>query len=222
MTRPLDVEALKQIALLGALDDAVEIASAQFAGLLELSQQSASRRLIELAEAGLVAREMGVRRQRLRITPKGRTILEAEHLVYQRLFGAPSELTLSGVVRPGLGEGKYYISRPGYVSQFKAKLGWEPFAGTLNLDLGETEATKLGMLRRNATHTLDSFTAEGRTFGAVSCLAATVEGKQAAAILPHRSHYTTTLELIAPVKLRDAIPCADGQRLTVVVNLRRA
>ncbi len=221
MTRPLDVEALKQLALLGALDGPVELASAQFAGLLELSQQSASRRLIELAEAGLVGREMSVRKQRLRITPKGRGVLEAEHLVYQRLFGAPAQVTLVGAVKAGLGEGRYYISRPGYVAQFKAKLGWEPFPGTLNLDVGESGAAKLEMMRRNATHTIEAFTAEGRTFGAVSCLPASVGGQSAAAILPHRSHYTTTLELIAPVRLRDALPCQDGQRLSVTVDLRR-
>ncbi len=221
MTRPIDVEALKQLALLGALDAPVELASAQFASLLALSQQSASRRLIELAEGGLVAREMGVRKQRLRITPKGRGLLEAEHLVYQRLFGAPQQVALTGAVKAGLGEGRYYLSRPGYVSQFKAKLGWEPFPGTLNLDLGDGEAAKLELLRRNPVHTIDAFAAEGRTFGAVSCFPATVGGHACAAILPHRTHYTTTLELIAPVRLRDAIPCQDGQRLAVAVDLRR-
>lgn len=222
MTRPLDVEALKQLALLGALDAPVETASAQFANLLDLSQQSASRRLIELAEAGLVAREMGVRKQRLRITPKGRAILEAEHLVYQRLFGAPEQVSLTGAVKAGLGEGRYYLSRPGYVHQFKAKLGWEPFPGTLNLDLGDGEAAKLELLRRNPVHTIEAFAAEGRTFGGVSCFPAKVAGHACAAILPHRSHYTTTLELIAPVRLRDAVPCQDGQRLSVTVDLRRA
>jgi riboflavin kinase len=165
---------------------------------------------------------MGVRKQRLRITPRGRGVLEAEHLVYQRLFSAPQNVVLTGAVKAGLGEGRYYLSRPGYLTQFKAKLGWEPFPGTLNLELGEGEAAKLDLLRRNAPVTIDAFTAEGRTFGAVSCLPAKVGGHACAAILPHRSHYTTTLEVIAPVRLRDAIPCQDGQRLTVAVDLRRA
>ncbi|MES2154741.1 MAG: DUF120 domain-containing protein [bacterium] len=219
MTRACDVEALKQLAVLGALDDAVELASGEFAALLELSQQSASRRLIELTQAQYIVREMGVRKQRIRITSQGAGVLRAEHQAYQRLFERREGINLSGTVKTGLGEGRYYLSRGGYVSQFQAKLGWTPFPGTLNLELAGAEANKLGFLRRNPVHLIDAFAAEGRTFGGVICHPATVAGTACAAILPDRSHYTTTLELIAPVRLRDTLPCKDGDRLDVEVRL---
>jgi len=224
-TRPCDVEALKQLALLGALDDHVELASADFATLLDLSQQTASRRLIELTEAGLVHREMGIRKQRIRVTEDGRAVLHAEHLLYQRLFESRDRIVLSGAVKTGLGEGRYYLSRPGYKTQFQKALGWEPYPGTLNLELGGAEANKLRYLRKNPVFTIEAFQAEGRTFGGVTCHPAQVAagaGKPVAcaAILPHRSHYTTTVELIAPVRLRDALPCVDGQQLEVTVDLR--
>jgi riboflavin kinase len=225
VTRPADVEALKQLALLGALDDAVELASAEFATLLDLSQQSASRRLIELSDAGLVLREMGIRRQRLRITEAGRGVLQAEHALYQQIFGGHDHLALTGTVKAGLGEGRYYLSRPGYKAQFQRFLGWDPYPGTLNLELSPAEANKLRILKRNPVYLVEAFQAEGRTFGGVTChpaRAAAVGGRSidCAAILPHRSHYTTTLELIAPVRLRDALPCDDGGRLEVVVALK--
>ena len=225
-TRPADVEALKQLALLGALDDHVELASAEFATLLDLSQQTASRRLIELTEAGLVHREMGIRKQRIRVTEEGRAVLQAEHLLYQRLFEVRDRIVLEGVVKTGLGEGRYYLSRPGYKVQFQKALGWEPYPGTLNLELTGPEANKLRWLRKNPVYTIEAFQAEGRTFGGVSCHPAHVGGHdgkpvECAAILPHRSHYTTTVELIAPVRLRDALPCEDGQRLAVTVDLRK-
>lgn len=220
MTRPCDVEALKQLALLGALDEPVELASAEFAGLLDLSQQSASRRLIELTTAGLVTREMGVRKQRIRITEDGRGVLRAEHLLYRRLFEQQDAVALTGTVKAGLGEGRYYLSRPGYVTQFEKHLGWAPYPGTLNLELAGPEANKLALLRRHPAIQVEAFQAEGRTFGGVTCHPATVAGHACAAILPHRSHYTTTLEVIAPVRLRDAIPCSDGQALTVTVDLK--
>lgn len=222
MTRPADVEALKQLAILGGLDDAVEIASGEFAALLELSQQSASRRLIELSEAGLVTREMGVRKQRIRMTEEGRAVLRSEHMVYQRLFEQRDRVLIAGRVKTGLGEGRYYLSRPGYASQFRAKLGWEPYPGTLNLELSGAEANKLKFLRRNPVHVIQAFSAEGRTFGAVTCHPAGVGVMGCAAILPDRSHYTTTLELIAPVRLRDALPCKDGDLLEVQVHLKAA
>jgi riboflavin kinase, archaea type len=226
VTRPADVEALKQLALLGALDDHVELASAEFATLLDLSQQTASRRLIELTEAGLIHREMGLRKQRIRVTEDGRGILQAEHLLYQRLFEAQQRIVLSGLVKTGLGEGRYYLSRPGYKTQFHKALGWEPYPGTLNLELTGPEANKLRFLRKNPVYTIEAFQAEGRTFGGVTCHPARVHvagGKdpvECAAILPHRSHYTTTVELIAPVRLRDALPCDDGSRLQVAVDLQ--
>ena len=230
VTRPCDVEALKQLALLGGLDEHVELASAEFATLLDLSQQTASRRLIELTEAGLIGREMGVRKQRIRITEEGRSCLQQEHLLYQRLFEQRDRLNVSGAVKAGLGEGRYYLSRPGYKAQFLRHLGWEPFPGTLNLELTGAETNKLRLLKRNPVYTIEAFQAEGRTFGGVWCLPARVgpsrlgkgEDLECAAILPHRSHYTTTLELIAPVRLRDALPCVDGQLLDVVVSLKPA
>ncbi|HJQ93968.1 MAG TPA: DUF120 domain-containing protein [Candidatus Thermoplasmatota archaeon] len=227
MTRPADVEALKQLALLGALDDPIELASAEFATLLDLSQQTASRRLIELTESGLLHREMGIRKQRIRITEEGRGVLQAEHMLYARLFERTDSITLSGTVKTGLGEGRYYLSRPGYRTQFQKHLGWEPYPGTLNLELAGPEANKLRFLRKNPVYTIEAFQAEGRTFGGVTChparvgpTAADKEPIDCAAILPHRSHYTTTIELIAPVRLRDALPCVDGQRLEVTVALQ--
>ncbi len=220
VTRPADVEALKQLALLGALDDAVELASAEFATLLDLSQQSASRRLIELAQWGLVAREMGIRRQRLRITAAGRSVLQAEHALYQQIFGGHDHLIIAGTVKAGLGEGRYYLSRPGYKAQFQRFLGWEPYPGTLNLELSGAEANKLRILKRSPVYTIEAFQAEGRTFGGATCHPARVGRVACAAILPHRSHYTTTLELIAPVRLRDALPCDDGATLDVAIALK--
>ena len=225
MTRPADVEALKQLALLGAMDEAVELASGEFAGLLELSQQTASRRLIELTDAGLIQREMGLRKQRIRVTDEGRSLLRSEHLLYRRLFEHQDHIVVTGRVKSGLGEGRYYLSRPAYVSQFEAKLGWTPYPGTLNLELAGPEANKLRFLRRNPVHTVEGFQAEGRSFGGVTChpaAAKTADGRTqpCAAILPHRSPYTSTLEVIAPVRLRDALPCTDGQEVEVVVALK--
>ena len=219
-TRPANVEALKQLALLGALDDAVELASAEFASLLDLSQQSASRRLIELSDAGLVSREMGIRRQRLRITDTGRGVLQAEHALYQQIFGGQDRIAITGTVKAGLGEGRYYLSRPGYKAQFQRHLGWDPYPGTLNLELSGAEANKLRILKRSPVFTIEAFQAEGRTFGGVWCNPARVGKVACAAILPHRSHYTTTLELIAPVRLRDAIPADDGARVEVDIALK--
>lgn len=222
MVRPADIEALKQLALLGGLDEPVELASGDFSQLISASQQTASRRLIELTEAGYIQREMGVRRQRIRITEAGRNVLRAEHLLYQRLFEQLDRIRIRGTVQTGLGEGRYYLSRPGYEQQFTEHLGWTPYPGTLNLELGGAEANKLKLLRRHPAYVVEGFQAEGRTFGGVTCHPAAIGDIRCAAILPHRSHHATTLEIIAPVCLRDAIPCSDGDVLEADVRLEDA
>ena len=45
------------------------------------------------------------------------------------------ELTVTGEVFSGLGEAAKYISMEGYMKQFKSKLGFSPYPGTLNLKL---------------------------------------------------------------------------------------
>lgn len=220
MVRPADVEALKQLALLGAMEDAVELASTEFAELLEVSQQTGSRRLIELTEGELVSREMGVRKQRIRITDEGRDLLRAEYMVYQRLFESPDHLNITGTVETGLGEGRYYLSRPGYESQFEDALGWIPFSGTLNLGLGGAQANKLRFLKRHPIYVIEGFEAEGRTFGGVTCHPARIGEHECAVILPNRSHYTQTLEVIAPVNLRELLGCSDGDAINTTIQLK--
>ncbi len=219
MTRPADVEALKQLALLGALSSDVEISSGEFARLIDCSQQTSSRRLIELADESLIRRELGVRRQRIRITGDGEAILRAEHLLYQRLFEDRDRLQVVGHVRTGLGEGQYYLSRPGYNVQFERHLGWTPFPGTLNLELTGAEANKIQFLKRHPVFTIERFEAEGRTFGGAACQPALIGDQPCAVVLPNRTHYTNILELIAPVRLRDALPCVDSDRIEVTVML---
>ena len=201
------------------MDGPVELASSDFASLLGLSQQSGSRRLIELTEGGWIRREMGVRKQRIRITDDGKLMLQAEFDLYRRLFETVTDIEISGAVVTGLGEGRYYLSRPGYQQRFNSLLGWIPFPGTLNVELDSAEANKLRVLRRHPVHVIEGFNAEGRTFGGVTCYPAHIGEHACAAILPHRSHHSSTIEIIAPMHLREALPIHDGERITATIHL---
>ncbi len=222
VTRPADVEALKQLALIGGLQGEIELSSGEFARLIDASQQTASRRLIELTHDGLVTRRMGLRRQRIQVSEAGEALLQAEHAVYRRIFDEQDVLHFAGAVTTGLGEGQYYLSRPGYMAPFERDLGWQPFPGTLNVRLEPGEASKLGILKRQARFSIDRFEAEGRTFGGVLYHEAQVNGLPCATVMPNRSHYTNVLELIAPTCLRETIPCADGDQLEVRVALQES
>lgn len=216
---PLHVEALKQIALLGGTLDPVEINSSEFAELIHSSQQTASRRILELLESDLIERDLGVKKQLLRITEDGIEVLRREHAAYGRIFELGRTIHLEGQVVSGVGEGQYYLNQEGYNRQFEEKLGYRPYPGTLNIELSGAEANKLRLVKARPAILIERFQTEERTFGEVYAWHARLDGHPVAAIIPKRSHYTRVVELIAPEHLRSTLGLADGAMVEVVVEV---
>ncbi len=121
---------------------------------------------------------------------------------------------IRGKVAPGLGEGRYYISREGYRRQFSEKLGFDPSPGTLNLKLDDPFT-----LDDSGSIEIEGFSEEGRSFGGCRCLPAEIGGVKGAVVRPERSSYPSTLlEIIAPVNLREALSLSDGDEVEVVLG----
>jgi len=223
-----ELAALKHVALAGALDGEAKLSCADLAERLDASNQTASRRLQALEEAGHVERSLAGDGQWVGVTREGVRALEAEYEDYRRLFEGNRPVTLRGWVTGGMGEGRHYISLPGYMEQFRERLGYEPFPGTLNveLDAGSVRARpELRAMESEATP-IDGWEDEDRTFGPATCYAARVEAGDrtydgAHVIVPERTHHDESqLELIAPEKLRDALDLSDGDEVTVRVGGR--
>ena len=68
-----------------------------------------------------------------------------------------------------MGEGKYYTEQKGYVEQFKEKLGFIPYPGTLNVEIEYVERNKLRLLKNYGGIIIDDFKTKNRTFGKVLC-----------------------------------------------------
>src|SRR5512137_557908 len=100
------ITALRRIALLGGMHDYVVISSRELGDLLTMSQQSASKRILELLDAGLISRDLGARRQRIKLTPLGVEMLRKEYNEYQRIFEMRDEVVIKGSVITGMGEGQ--------------------------------------------------------------------------------------------------------------------
>ncbi|WP_227375043.1 CTP-dependent riboflavin kinase [Haladaptatus halobius] len=220
-----ELAALKLLALDGALESEVKVSCADLADRLDASNQTASRRLQRLDDAGLVTREIVSNGQWVAITDDGEWELKREYEDYRRIFENLSGVDLSGTVTGGMGEGRHYISLSGYMEQFVERLGYEPFPGTLNVELS-TESVRA----RSAMDALDPVPIDGwedgdRTYGPAVCYPATVETtdgesyEQAHVIAPERTHHDEgQLELIAPEKLRDELGLADDDHVTVHVE----
>lgn len=215
--KPQLLYVLKHLALLGAFSDKIEVSSLDLATHLKVSQQTASRYLIELEKQGYITRELGIRKQRLNLTTKGKTVLQTEYLLYKRLFEHKDRIYLTGTVFSGMGEGKYYTSLDRYVEQFKEKLGFVPVPGTLNIEINPLELSKLHLLRSYRGMLIKSFSTKYRSFGAVTCYPAEMKDIKCAVIQPRRTHYSNTIEIIAPVNLRKTLNLKDGDIVEVII-----
>jgi len=220
---PDELAALKRIALDGGLDGRAKLSCSGLADRLDASAQTASRRLQRLDNADLLDRDVLADGQRVTVSEAGAALLRREYADYRRLFEAETTLSLDGTVTSGMGEGRHYISLSGYMAQFRDRLGYEPFPGTLNVELTTESARARSELEAVADEAtpIDGWEDGDRTFGPATCYAARVEAGDdtydgAHVIVPERTHHDATqLELIAPVKLRDVLDLDDGERLTI-------
>lgn len=218
--KPDELAALKLLGLEGGVEAGAKVSCSDLASRMDTSDQTASRRLQALEEDGLVEREMLSDGQWIEVTEDGEKVLRREYDDYRRIFESAETVELVGEVVSGMGEGKYYISLDGYVEQFVEKLGYEPFPGTLNLSLDDESTRRRAALENVEGTLIEEWENEERTFGAATCYEASIDGVEAHVIRPHRSHYPDeTLEVIAPIKLRDELGIDYGDDVTVEVSL---
>jgi riboflavin kinase len=213
------LQTLKEIALLGAYDNKIEVSSFELAGQLQTSQQTASRYLMELDRQGLITRELGIKKQLIQITSQGMETLQDEYSQYKQIFEMARQVVFKGKIVSGMGEGRYYTEQSGYVEQFQTKLGFVPFPGTLNVEIEHIERNKLRLLKRVGGILIDAFETKRRSFGGVRCFHARIDDAQGAIVLPLRSHYSNILEFIAPQHLRQQLGLKDGDEVTVKISL---
>jgi riboflavin kinase len=211
--------ALRKLALMGALDDYIAISSRELGDALEMSQQSASKRILELIDCQFITRDLGTRKQRIKITPKGVEAMKKEYAEYRRIFERTDHISIRGEVASGMGEGGFYISQEGYLKQFRAKLGFEPFQGTFNVRIYPEEIGKLDIVRSTAGILIEGFTYEGRNFGNVIAYKTKIHNIDCAILVPEMSHYTDILEIIAACSIRRTLSLSDGDRVDVKVSL---
>mgnify|MGYP000099502550 FL=1 len=219
-----EVTTLKHLALAGGLDGEEKLSCATLAERLDASTQTASRRLQRLEDNDCITREIVSDGQWIEITETGEQFLQAEYASYRRIFEREMTVELRGAVTSGMGEGRHYITLSGYMEQFREKLGYEPYPGTLNVDLTEESVRSRARLDAFEPTTIDGWESEERTYGPAYCYRASIEAggsryENVHVITPERTHHGDDhLELIAPDELRDELGLTDGTEVTVRVT----
>ncbi len=214
---------LLKLAEMGAYNRTAKVSTEYLAKKLGISQQTASRYLIELERMGWVSRQVTPEGSLIAIAEAGATQLKKLYsnlkVVIEKTY--PPSVTLEGTVFTGLGEGAYYISKPDYKKQIMEKLGFEPYPGTLNLKLTSDYdiKTRLEIESYPAVEVV-GFQNQDRSFGLVKAYPAVIDGKvKGALVTALRSHYdASVLEIIAPVCLRKQLDLKDGHKVKVEIS----
>ncbi len=220
--KPAHLLALYRLSEMGAAEKSVSFNTSEVAKGIGGSQQTASRRLIEMEKLGLIERSREGREQKLRITAEGHRQLSEMYLNLKRVFEAPkNDLLINGVVFTGLSEGSYYISLDGYRKQFISKLGFDPFPGTLNLRVNREDLNDRKKLETYPYVYIEGFANEKRTYGPAKCFRALVNDEtKSAIVLPIRAHYgEDVIELIAPISLRKQYKLVNGDKVRVRIQV---
>jgi len=209
----------------GGRHNFVEVTTTELGKSIGRSQQAASKHLLDLENSGYIERTKKGQKFAVRVTDKGYSEIQGLFSSLRAtLESAPATIDFEGSVVSGMGEGAYYMSLEGYRKQFKEKLGYEPYPGTLNVRL--TDQIFMNARRELAQHPsifLDGFSDGTRTYGWVKCYRAIINDgavNNAAVLVLERTHYDDSmLEVIAPASIKQGAGIKNGDRVKVQVQL---
>lgn len=210
----------------GARHNFVEVTTMDLGKNIGRSQQAASKHLLDLENSGYIERIKRGQKFAVKVTDKGFSEIQGLFSSLKTALGSmPATIDFEGDVVSGMGEGAYYMALDGYRQQFKEKLGYEPYPGTLNIRL--VDQVFMNARRELGKHPsifIDGFSDGTRTYGWVKCYRATVNSavSDAAVLVLERTHYDDSmLEVIAPVSIKQVAGIKNGDKIKVQVRLNQ-
>lgn len=216
---------LTELLSMGAKNNFVLITTSSLGKSIHKSQQAASKHLLDLEQNGFIQRIMSGRKISVRLTQKGYDqIADVYNMLKTVLESGPSKIIIDGILTAGMGEGAYYMSLKGYTRQFKTKIGYVPFPGTLNVKIDKKEYIEsLRQLGNMPGIKIDGFSDGKRTFGWVRCYPCTLNGKITChVILLERTHHDlSVIELISAVEIRKKTGLKNGVRVRIGIPMNK-
>ena len=207
----------------GAKHNYVAITTSALGKSIQKSQQSASKHLLELEENQFIERIVSGRNTSVKITDKGFSEMVKLSIVLQKSLNSfPSHVEIKGTLVSGMGEGAYYMGLKGYTKQFKSKIGYVPFPGTLNVRIDQKihqEAIKQFETLNGIK--IKSFSDGKRTYGWVKCFPAKLNNSVSCdLILLERTHHdNSVIELISKTCLRKTAKLKDNAKISIKIPI---
>lgn len=230
---------LAHLLSIGGKNNYLEITSGQMSRIINRSQQTASKVLIDLERENLIERIKNNKKFGIKLTEEGyETLQEIYEMLKKSMDNSNNKLILfKGKIVTGMGEGAYYMSLEGYKKQFHEKLGYEPFPGTLNVKLEDKHfmISRRDLIKHPSIH-IEGFKNSDRTFGWVKCYAATIiqdsnvsEGlnsnvneikeRDVHVLLLERTHHDNSLiEVIGPQSIKEISNLKNGDDVIISIK----
>jgi riboflavin kinase len=191
---------------------------------IKKSQQAASKHLLELEKTQCIERIISGRNISIKITPKGFSEIAKLSLILRKsLNQVSSDVELKGTLISGMGEGAYYMSLNGYTTQFKSRLGYVPFPGTLNVRLDKKIYQQtIKQFEDLEGIIINGFSDGKRTYGWVKCFNAKINKSiNCELIILERTHHdNSVVELISKSCIRKLGKLKDGSQITIKIPIK--
>ena len=214
---------LSELFAKGARYNFMPITTSSLGKSIHKSQQAASKHLLELEANGYLERLRTGQKVSVRITTKGHAEMsKIFSTLKSSLEASPHYIEFKGTIISGMGEGAYYMSMKGYTKQFKAKLGYTPFPGTLNVKLKDKEFIEAKRsLDAYSSIMVNGFSDGKRTYGWVKCYPAKINNiGDAAVILLERTHHDDSIiELISKENIKKTAKLSTGSQISIHVAI---
>jgi riboflavin kinase, archaea type len=215
---------LSELLLCGAKNNFVELTTGEIAKKIKRSQQLASKELLDLEFFGYIKRNKKSKKYTIKVTENGyQKVYDLYLFLKTAIESFKHIIDFEGHIITGMGEGAYYMSLNGYKQQFKEKLGYEPYPGTLNIKLNSilyVEAKK-EMLKYPSID-IEGFSDQSRTFGWVKCYPAYINDSvniNSSILILERTHYDDSIiEIIAPFSIKEQFSLKNGDYIKLKVN----
>ncbi len=207
----------------GAKHNYVTVTTSLLGKNIKKSQQAASKHLLELEQNQFIERIINGRNISVKITAKGFSEMVKLAAVLQKsLDSFPSHVELKGILVSGMGEGAYYMALKGYTKQFKSKIGYVPFPGTLNVRLDQkTHQEAIKQFETLEGIKIKSFSDGKRTYGWVKCFPAKLNNTiSCELIMLERTHHDdSVIELISKTCMRKTGKLKDGSKVSIKIPI---
>ena len=214
---------LSPLLTMGAKHNFISITTSSLGSHINKSQQTASQHLTELEQHRFIKRIINGHSASVIVTTKGYNEIKKLFIILKSNMNSfLSYVELRGTLVSGMGEGAYYMSLPGYKKQFKSKIGYIPFPGTLNIKLHmKTYIESLSQFTKITGILIDGFSDNKRTYGWVKCFHAILNKSiHCDLIFLERTHHDESIiEIISKDNLRRTISISDGSTLTLKIPL---